>query len=54
VIKLFSGKKIVEILPDLACCDKEELLAYHPFDKLVETYCPDHGGKIFNKNLDEI
>jgi len=51
---MLSGKKVIEILPDLACCEKEELLVYHPFDKMVETYCPIHGGNIFSKNLDEI
>jgi hypothetical protein len=51
---MLSGKKMIEILPDLVCCEKEELLVYHPFEKMVETYCPEHGGKIFTKNLDEI
>ena len=45
---------MIEILPDLACCEKEEMLAYHPFEKVVETYCPIHGGKIFNKDLSDI
>jgi hypothetical protein len=51
---MLSGKKVIQILPDLACCEKEELLVYHPFEKMVETYCSVHGGKIFNKNLDDI
>jgi hypothetical protein len=51
---MLSGKKMIEILPDLACCEKEELLVYHPFDKMVETYCPVHGGKIFSKDLNYI
>jgi hypothetical protein len=51
---MFCGKKVKEILPELACCEKEEMLAYHPFEKMLETYCPVHGGKIFNKDLDKI
>jgi hypothetical protein len=58
--RLFPGviktleKKVIEILPDLACCEKEKIISYHPLEKIVETYCPVHGRKTFNKNLDEI
>jgi hypothetical protein len=48
---MLSGKKMTEILPELACCEKEELLVYYPFEKMVETYCPIHGGQIFSKDL---
>jgi hypothetical protein len=51
-IKTFSGKKVIEILPNSACCDKEEIVAYHPFERVIETYCPEHGGKIFSVVLD--
>ena len=51
---MLSGKKVINILPGLACCEKEELLVYHPFEKMVETYCPVHGGKIFSKDLNDM
>jgi|GEM_PF-2899992 len=51
---MLSGKKMTEILPGTSCCEKEELLVYHPFEKMVETYCPVHGGKIFSKDLNDI
>ena len=51
---MLSGKKVAEFLPGTECCEKEELLVYHPFEKMVETYCPVHGGKIFSKDLNDI